>query len=171
MQPSPNLQSPEDQFALILSQRQLIAVCVMFLGVLGLVSMLAYVAGRSIPAAQAKMQDGAETVPAIVVEPVAPPAALGARAQTLAPWSASTIAESGDPRPGQTFWQVGVVDRGMANVSVDHLIRLGFRARLAPAPSANLHRVLVGPLMGRADLEKSKRGLDAAGFQSFLKKY
>jgi cell division septation protein DedD len=80
-------------------------------------------------------------------------------------------AETGEPASGQSFWQVGVVERGVAPVFVEYLTRQGFRARMAPGQSANGLRVLVGPLTDQADTEKAKRTLDGLGFQSFLKRY
>ena len=62
--------------------------------------------------------------------------------------------------------------RGMVGSAIAReLTRQGFRVRSAAAQSANLHRVLVGPLLDNEDLQKTKRGLDTAGFQAFLKKY
>lgn len=62
----------EDQMAIVLGQRQLMAVCCMFLVVLGLVSTLSYVAGRSITAAQFRNSERAEnSAPAqpVVIDP------------------------------------------------------------------------------------------------------
>ena len=70
----------DDQLAIVLGQRQLTAVCCMFLTVLGLVATLAYVAGRTITAAQFQARND---VPAEVSHPmvVDPPRALDIRAQ------------------------------------------------------------------------------------------
>lgn len=93
----------DDQLAIVLGQRQLVAVCCMFLVVIGLVSTLAYVAGRSITAATlARTSDLLAPAPGplvvdptrrkstvgttTVIEPTAPPA-------TAQPAAAEAIAE------------------------------------------------------------------------------
>jgi cell division protein FtsN len=199
------LQPPDDQLAIVLGQRQLVAICCMALVVLGLVATLSYVCGRSITAAQMRQQ---ETLPpqAIVVDPAKPapsgpatqsasvPSALEARAETL-PLQPPTSAPSqpaatqlaaaqpalqpqtprtavlGEPTRGLSFWQVGVVDRGVATVFAEYLTRLGLKARLAAGDSPTTHRVLVGPLPDQAETENTRRILQSAGFQYFLRRY
>jgi cell division septation protein DedD len=185
-------QTHDDQLAIVLGQRQLIAVCCMFLVVMGLVSTLAYVCGRSITAAQMKAQEKTEPAAAIFVDPVRPMALerakasgpMTAQAETLPvrpkpatippvvrPATAATEEEPAEPAQGETYWQVGVVDRGIAAVFVEYLTKHGFRARTASAQSGSLRRVLVGPVTNPADAESTKRNLDAGGFQSFMKRY
>ncbi|MCC6365949.1 MAG: hypothetical protein IT165_20730 [Bryobacterales bacterium] len=187
-------QTHDDQLAVVLGQRQLIAVCCMFLVVMGLVSTLAYVCGRSITAAQMKAQEKAEPAPAIFVDPVRPatqevtraPGPMEAHAEMLPVSKAAIVpqarpaaaaalgateAEPAEPAQGESYWQVGVVDRGIAAVFVEYLTKHGFRARTASAQSGNLRRVLVGPVTNPADAENIKRNLDAGGFQSFMKRY
>lgn len=182
-------QTHDDQLAIVLGQRQLIAVCCMCLVVMGLVSTLAYVCGRSITAAQLKEHEKPEAAAAIFVDPVQPasheaaraPGPMEAHAETLpvrskpavappAPFAA-TGTEPAEPTQGEAYWQVGVVDRGIAAVFVEYLTKHGFRARTASAQSGNLRRVLVGPVMDPADAESMKRSLDSGGFQSFMKRY
>ncbi|MBL8215025.1 MAG: SPOR domain-containing protein [Bryobacterales bacterium] len=77
------MQDPiDDQLAIVLGQRQLMAVCCMSLTVLGLVATLAYVAGRTITVAQVQARDSvaAEVAHPMVVDP---PSALEARMQSL----------------------------------------------------------------------------------------
>ncbi len=173
---------PDDQLAIVLGQRQLIAVCCMFLVTMGLVATLAYVSGRSITAAQvAEVPCNAEKAKAIVVEPASNsvPTPLHAQAEML-PARPAPVAEKpvitpvgvdAPPAPGSTYWQVGVVDRGMAAVLVEHLMRMGLRARSAPVQAPGLLRVLVGPLSSQSAVDETKNTLDKAGFQAFLKKY
>lgn len=60
----------EEQVAVVLGQRQLIAVCCMFLVVLGLVATLSYVTGRSITAAQMCGDSASMVTPPIIVDPM-----------------------------------------------------------------------------------------------------
>ena len=173
---------PEDQLAIVLGQRQLIAVCGMFLVTMGLVATLAYVSGRSISAAQ--LADGpcsTEKAKAMVVEPASNPVPppMHAQAETLPPMPkpvapavpAPMAAVDAPPAPGSTYWQVGVVDRGIAGVFVEHLTRMGLRARIADGQTPGFPRVLVGPLPTQAIIDETKARLDRSGFQAFLKKY
>lgn len=194
----------DDQLAIVLGQRQLVAVCCMFLVILGLVATLAYVAGRSITASQMRAGERGEVVPAIMVDPAKQiaPAALEARAETApipiapvpareprvetiptptpivpmvspkrAPTVVVTQAAAGEPRPGDSFWQVGVVDRGMADVFVEFMMRLDLPARRAPAGTNGQYRVLVGPVHDSAESDRFRRAIEGAGFQTFLKRY
>ncbi|MBL8218471.1 MAG: hypothetical protein JNL62_04545 [Bryobacterales bacterium] len=175
----------DDQLAVVLGQRQLIAVCCMFLVTMGLVATLAYVSGRSISAAQlAEGPCPSDKAKAMVVEPASAtvPTPLHAQAEPLpppnvpiAPPVAATpvVATKVDapPAPGSVFWQVGVVDRGIAGVFVEHLTRMGLRARSADVQTPGYLRVLVGPLATQSSVDETKRLLDKWGFQAFLKKY
>ena len=171
---------PDDQLAIVLGQRQLIAVCCMFLVTMGLVATLAYVSGRSITAAQfAETPCAVERASAVLLERVSTsvPATFQARVTPLPvlplsepkPQAPAGNAD-GPPSPGSAFWQVGVVDRGISPVFVEHLGRMGLHARSASAGSPKFLRVLVGPLPPQ-EIDSIKKTLDKAGFQFFLKKY
>lgn len=191
-------QRPDDQLAIVLGQSQLIAVCCMFLVTMGLVATLAYVSGRTISAAQlVEAQRSSDNATAMVVEPAASPVPtpLHAHAETLppqalapqtpppvhsepavhtpppAPPAPASTGVDAPPLPGSVYWQVGVVDRGIASVFVEHLNRMGLRARTATVQTPGFQRVLVGPLLTQAGIEETKQMLDKAGFQAFLKKY
>lgn len=174
----------DDQLAVVLGQRQLIAVCCMFLVTMGLVATLAYVSGRSISAAQvAEGPCPSDKAKAMVVEPASTPMppAMHAQAEPLpppnipiAPAKTPAVARTGvdaPPAPGSTYWQVGVVDRGIAGVFVEHLTRMGLRAQSAGVQTPGFLRVLVGPLSTQSSIDETKRLLDESGFQAFLKKY
>ncbi|MBL8173282.1 MAG: hypothetical protein JNK48_01345 [Bryobacterales bacterium] len=168
----------DDQLAVVLGQRQLIAVCCMFLVTMGLVATLAYVSGRSISAAQiAEGPCPSEKAQAMVVEPASNPvpAPLHAQAEPLpprqTPIAPAALPVDAPPASGSVFWQVGVVDRGIATVFIEHLTRLGLRARAADVQTPGFLRVLVGPLPTQAAVDDAKRILDKSGFQAFLKKY
>lgn len=76
-----------------------------------------------------------------------------------------------EPQKGAAYWQVGVVDRGIGAVFVEHLTRLGLRASMSTTQTPNMFKVLVGPLGGQAESDTVKRTLDTNGFQSFLRKF
>jgi cell division protein FtsN len=186
---------PEDQLAVVLGQRQLIAICCMFLTVLGLVATLAYVAGRSITAAQmqpidkttdpvrpalvveaagprpmqaqaASIPKAQEAPPPLVVEATPPPVKRPAPAAVTA-----AAGQSAEPAKGEMFWQIGLVERGMGPVFLQYMKQLNLDARIAAGTSQSTRRVLVGPVAGQAEIARVKQALDQAGFQSFLKTY
>jgi hypothetical protein len=187
---------PEDQLAVVLGQRQLIAICCMFLTVLGLVATLAYVAGRSITAAQMQpidkstdpvrpalvveaagprpMQAQAASLPKpqeappppLVVEATPPPVKRPAPTPVTAPATQPT-----EPAKGEMYWQIGLVERGMGPVFLQYMKQLNLDARIAAGTSQSTRRVLVGPVTGQAEIARVKQALDQAGFQSFLKTY
>lgn len=93
---------------------------------------------------------------------------------TPAPVSASraTLTPTGEPAPGQTFYQVVASTRPDCEIIVDVLKRKGFAATVAPGPSPDLFRVLVGPLSDAATISRTRTELEAAGFQKpYLRKY
>jgi cell division septation protein DedD len=71
---------------------------------------------------------------------------------------------------GGTYLQMAAVDRGVANVYVEVLSRKGFQAIMAPGPTPDIFRVLVGPLKDAATLARVKADLQDAGFTSFARK-
>lgn len=178
------IKAPEDQMAIVIGHRQLVAICCTALLVLGLVTTLAYLCGRSITAAQMRP---AENLPpqAIVVDPTRQsgpvPSIMGARAESLPiapppvtrPVAVPTV-PAAIPKPlvaGRAYWQVGMVDRGVATVFVEYLSKLGLTARVVPGDTSTMSRVLVGPLSDGEQTESTRRTLEKAGFQYFLRRY
>jgi len=83
---------------------------------------------------------------------------------------ATAKAEPAGVKAGQTYFQVAAVDRGMAEVSKEYLIRKGLPGLVGDSPSPGVHRVLVGPL-AENDVNRVRRVLEEAGFRPFLKNY
>ena len=72
---------------------------------------------------------------------------------------------------GNTYWQVAAIDRGMAEVSCEFLLRKGLPALLGDSPSPGIVRVLVGPIHTQEETAKHKVVLEESGFHPFIKKY
>ena len=72
---------------------------------------------------------------------------------------------------GNTYWQVAAIDRGMAEVSCEFLIRKGLPALLGDSPSPGIVRVLVGPIHTQDETARHKVVLEESGFHPFIKKY
>jgi hypothetical protein len=156
----------EERQALVLESRQLTAVSLGAVLLVGLVAGIGYVAGRSVSAGQPA------AIPAPPVEAPAPAPAAAAAEPTLALLPA--IAEQSDLDPqqarGKLFLQVCAAERGVAEVFVEVLARKGFLGRIAPGPDVKTFRVLVGPLVA-AEVAETKSALGQAGFTAFLRQY
>ena len=72
---------------------------------------------------------------------------------------------------GNTYWQVAAIDRGMAEVSCEFLLRKELPALLGDSPTPGIVRVLVGPIRSPDDTARYKAVLEESGFHPFVKKY
>ena len=187
----------DSEFELVLGNKQLLGLLFITVVLLGVFFALGYAMGRSTvptplvenrgtfePAAQ---QTGSKppTVEGVVAPPepvvhsptsTASPASAGTTAQPQQPPPTEATAgptESGllDPKPGDTFLQVGAVKRPEAEVLVEMLSRNGFKAGIAPAPIENMFRVLVGPVRTDVEQGKLKTDLEKAGFKPIPRRY
>lgn len=163
----------------VLGNRQMAAVAFVILALLALVSAMAYLAGRVMTAAQVAPQVPAAQAPGQVIvvnaKPVAPAPVVLAPAAPVEAKPAAPVSKPGTveiPKAGEVYFQVGSVDRGMAEVSVEYIRRNGLEARVAPGATAEVFRVLVGPVgtaeAPAAEIEARLKGL---GFTPFIKKY
>lgn len=177
--PQPPL-TPEDS-RLILGNKQLAATAFVVIAFMTLIATLSYVAGRStppgpVPEAVPVRQTAAPARPSVAVAPAVPssaaeqvivvdpkPAAPGFDAVPANPDLA--------PSPGDIYYQVASVDKGMADVSVQYLRDKGFAARRAPGISPAVYRVLVGPLGSQPMPSQTEARLKSLGFSPFPKKY
>ena len=74
------------------------------------------------------------------------------------------------PKPGAaaTYLQVSATNRKEAELMAEVLSKKGFPAITTPVPDQPLYRVMVGPLRDAAAIAKTREGLEAAGFKSFI---
>lgn len=75
------------------------------------------------------------------------------------------------PQPGERFLQVAAVSPHMVLTYVDNLRIANLDAVIAPGPTPDLLRVLVGPFGDRDSLEKAKAQLEAAGKSPIIRSY
>jgi hypothetical protein len=185
--PAAEARGEEMDSRVVLGNRQMAAVAFVILALLALVSAMAYLAGRVMTAAQVTPQAGAARAPeqVIVVDAkpaapvvVSPAAAVEAEPVEVKPSSvkpAVAVAKPGPvemPKAGEVYFQVGSVDRGMAEVSVEYIRRNGLEARIAPGATAEVFRVLVGPVgTAEAPVAEIEARLKGLGFTPFVKKY
>jgi hypothetical protein len=101
-------------------------------------------------------------------QPASAPAESPRPAETPRPESRAAGGLS-DPAPG-SYLQVAAPKRSAAEGVVESLKNRGIAAVLAPGPTEDLVRVLVGPL-DSGGIGKMRAELETAGFKPFPKKY
>lgn len=106
-------------------------------------------------------------------EPTQPGVAASKTTPTTTPAQPSAaLARPGEPRPGESYWQVAAVAETDARALAGKLESQGLPTKLAPVPGREgLIRVLVGPLTSEADVERVRARLQAAGFKPLLRRY
>jgi cell division septation protein DedD len=104
------------------------------------------------------------TEPAARVDP------NGTKPAGQGPTLTASFSRSGTSMQSGTYLQMAAVDRGVAEVFVEVLLRKGFEAVIANGPTEDMFRVLVGPVKDATSLARVKADLQAAGFTSFPRK-
>ena len=182
----------------MLGNKQLFSLLFLVFVLLGVFFAMGYAMGRnSAPAGLAQEAPAAgdaaassagrpsmteRSAPAAAAPPTIPASEVTGRpAETASPAaSAAQPDRRGDeqsparfiePKPGEVFLQVSAVARPEAELLVEVLARKGFRASMAPGPSENVIRVLVGPAAGDTDLTKLRSDLEQAGFKTMVRRY
>lgn len=185
----------DGQFEMVLGNKQVLSILFIVVILLGVFFTMGYMLGRSslAPAtpvsASAKspatmpsraapdtsrsvspFESAPQKAPPARFEEALPPAASESPAAEASPRT-EFAALPVEPAEGQTFLQVVAVKRQEAELVAGVLSRKGFRSVIAPHPTEDLFRVLVGPLEGAGDIAKTRAGLEAAGFKPFVRKY
>jgi cell division septation protein DedD len=75
------------------------------------------------------------------------------------------------PQPGERYLQVAAVTPHMVLIYVDNLRIANLEAVIAPGPTPDLLRVLVGPFADRDSLDKAKAQLEASGKSPIIRIY
>lgn len=174
----------------MLSDRQLILLFVIGVLLLGVFFAMGFLVGKRMAAAPAagpaaepqsgkalsKMAESlSKPLPSsgAVAESASPESSAGTRAGA-AP-AEETGAAGGamvtEPPRGTVFLQVSAQDLANARVFAEALSQRGFRSIIAPGPTRDVFRVLVGPLEGPEQIAKTREELKAAGFDSIIRKY
>jgi cell division septation protein DedD len=113
----------------------------------------------------AKIETPVITAPVNVPTQAAPkptpkPANLDAKAFTLV-----------IPQPGERYLQVAAVSPHMVLTYVDTLRRVSLDAVVAPGPTPDLLRILVGPFSDQSSMDQAKAQLEAAGKSPIIRSY
>ncbi len=182
------------EYEIVLGRRQVASVLFLATVILAVTCAIAFIAGKSMS------PKGADTTPAVTAVPTrnaAPPARNAAPGQapvieaTIEKRDAAPITPAkpvapprpivpagsdeppifADPKPGATYIQMAAVDKGVSAIFAEGLRRRGFDAIVAPGPSENMYRVLIGPIPDPAAYSRIKEQLDQIGLLTFGRKY
>jgi len=76
-----------------------------------------------------------------------------------------------EPQSGDLYLQLATMGPNSTNDYLKTLDAKGIHPRIAPGPSENLHRLLLGPYPDKAALEKEQQELESAGIQFIERRY
>jgi cell division septation protein DedD len=76
-----------------------------------------------------------------------------------------------DPQSGDLYLQLATMGPNSTNDYLKTLDAKGIHPRIAPGPSENLHRLLIGPYPDKAALEKEQQELESAGIEFIARRY
>jgi len=155
-------------FQVVIGPRQLAAVLFMSLIIVGLLTSIAYMAGRMTTPVHAD-SDSNPAAPkgpqqTIVVDPAKNPCGDGAMNRPSAPKPPVVAAANPEPPTPQRYLQVVATDRPGADSTAAFLATRGLPSRVIPGPNEVIFRVLVGPLSDSVQSERIKSTLAQAGF-------
>jgi cell division septation protein DedD len=75
------------------------------------------------------------------------------------------------PQPGERYLQVAAVTPHMVLTYVDTLRKVSLDAVVAPGPTPDLLRILVGPFSDQNSMDQAKAQLEAAGKSPIIRSY
>jgi cell division septation protein DedD len=157
------------EFEYVLGRRQIASVSLVLLTGLAAFTAMAYMVGKSSAAVktvtvQAPVPKPVLQTPVPVVSPPVAEAPSGDSAMMDAPLS-------GTPEKGRLYIQLASVERGFATLMAHGARKLGFPAFVATGASPSVYRVLSGPFPDKESYEKAKSTFQAAGLDTFTRKY
>lgn len=75
------------------------------------------------------------------------------------------------PRPGETYLQVAAFGPRALQRYLENLDAQGLHPLVAPGPSENIFRILIGPYRDSAALEQARNSMRASGIEPILRSY
>ena len=155
------------EYEIVLGRRQIAGL--LFVALVGCVlfSAVAYLAGKSVapravPAIAIKGKDAFKSSPSSV--PSLPVPLPVARIVVKPPLFAK-------PETGKVYLQIGALERGMSTILCEGLRSHGFTSFVAPGPSENVYRVLIGPLADAAAFNQVEADVKAIDLAHFARRY
>ncbi len=181
----------QGNFTIVLGPRHIAVGLFMVVALMGTFSALTYVVGRVVAPLPASAQERAPAEQVLVVDAsdeaassrTAPVKAAPAKAAkpAVVPHVAAPVSRPrqtpasrkpyfAEPQPGQLFFQVAAVQRGVAEVCVEYLRRQRFDSQYTDGPDEQSYRVLVGPLRDSDEIRQLRARLGKLGFRPFLRR-
>ncbi|HTM49709.1 MAG TPA: SPOR domain-containing protein [Bryobacteraceae bacterium] len=139
--------------AISIQQKILASFCVTVL--LAVMIFAAYLSGRTGQAAT------------LVDVPPPPPSRIAPSYPVLR----EPVTADAKPVSGRMYLQMAAVDHAGADELTQELRSRGFQAVIGDGPSADVFRVLVGPLKDAAAISQTKAELESLGYACFPRKY
>lgn len=101
--------------------------------------------------------------PAAALAPAPPPAVVNNPSRAL--WKMIT------PKAGEKYLQLAALGMSSTDRYIAELETKGIHASVAPGPTGDVYRVVLGPFADRSALERQRDVLEAADIQSMLRLY
>lgn len=187
----------DGEFEVLLGNKQLLSVFFIVLILMAVFFTMGYVLGRdsasrgaysrpaatkAAPSPQSQSGGFPDSSPAAAPTPALPQAEGAARTITQ-PQQQLPTSEPGRPSPppasqtmaapaaGQAYLQAHAGKRPDAELMASVLRKKGFPVVIAPGPTDDVFRVLVGPFEDDEAQRKGRKDLEAAGFKPFTRRY
>ena len=97
-------------------------------------------------------------------------AADSAKPET-APVAPAPVWNRVEPQAGDLYLQLATMGPNSTNEYLQILDAKGIHPQIAPGPSENLHRLVIGPYPDKAALEKEQQELESAGIEFIAHRY
>jgi cell division septation protein DedD len=109
--------------------------------------------------------------PVVAAAPVAEPASASVEQPKPASADLAQTWNTVDPQPGELYLQLATMGPHSTNDYLKTLDTKGIHPRIAPGPSENLHRLVMGPYPDKAEREKEQLELQTAGVEFMPHRY
>ena len=103
----------------------------------------------------------------VVQQPVAVPVVEKAKPSATPDAAWNTV----NPQPGDLYLQLAAMGPNSTNEYLKALDTKGIHPQIAPGPTENLHRLVIGPYQDKAALEKEQQELQTAGIEFMARRY
>ncbi len=161
--------SSEGESEWVVGTPQIAALAFLGIAAIAVFSGLSYLAGKvmqadPLPPIQVKFQQAAPNEPSIGDQ-------FASYAGTALVPKAPAAPIFSDPAPGKSYIQMAAVEKGVAAVFAEGLRAHDLTAFVAPGPSPNIFRVLIGPVSDPQAYKAAKLEIDKIGLSTFMRQY
>ena len=162
-----DLPAPPPAKEFVMGPLQIASVAFVGILLIGMMSAIAYFAGRKNTSPQVTERVIERVVAAAPVAPKAEPKAAVPEVVPVLAAKPFEKAEVTTPSVNRTYLQLGSVDVGVAEVMVEGLLHRGVPAIVGFGISNNVARVLVGPFTSPDEQKVAQKHIEEMGFRPF----